>query len=333
MASVIEGSTMQSVCPACGIAIRLPDDAGGKPVRCRACSHVWVMGSRDHSAALPAWWQSRWSMLSLLAVMAVGWVAVIVLMATRPSGGDLSTTIGAPPAGDAAPTSRPQGSEEITSARAALRDRDAALSEVKTQLAEARATVASLQTDLRERNAHLVASGDLLLVAKKAIERLQTEKDSLAITLLDNEDFLRTAIASRPLCRDAGTLGGLAGCQILVEDVHSSCPLSQSRIREIVEFQFRKARVPILPEADAILYVQVTSMKVGEVSTAYAIECDVRCMALAKPTLNKVAAAVWESPTTIGYAGSAVIEDAMRRSIEEKVDQYLNDYLAANPAR
>lgn len=150
------------------------------------------------------------------------------------------------------------------------------------------------------------------------------------------ETALRRSLKSRPRIsspQQFKMLVGLRGCWIVVEDVSRDSPLSREEIQTIIEFQFRKAGIPLLGqyEGEGFFYLSVHLLKVKEPEFyCYALRAEWRERCVSVRTLLRRSAPVWVQHKA-GYAGRLVAKRGTKQAIKELTDEFLNDYLKANP--
>jgi hypothetical protein len=141
------------------------------------------------------------------------------------------------------------------------------------------------------------------------------------------------------LTRDQKVLRGLKGVLVIVTPLSigaKSLGLIQSQIQTDVEKRLRQAGIGVLTEKAMLgmpempcLYVRVTAnheSKRGSFST-YMIEVELwEEVTLARGSVDK--AIVWNKAIS-GWGDIISIQGA----ISDKIDQFINDYLAANPKK
>jgi hypothetical protein len=149
---------------------------------------------------------------------------------------------------------------------------------------------------------------------------------SLILTL-----FVPTALA------DAGRTESLAGIKALmvkIEPLDSAMQpyLTDAQVRTDVELRIRKIGIPVVSRVEnasqAYLYVAVTALRsTATTSFIFNIELWVQQQATLDRNGTSALATTWNT----GYLGRAPTVDDIRRELGDRVDEFLNDYLTANP--
>jgi len=153
---------------------------------------------------------------------------------------------------------------------------------------------------------------------------------------------------------ERGTLQGVKGFHVLIEDLSSDAKaagLSRERLKTLVELKLRMADVKVLPYDEEIpatvlrptLYLRLYIQKVSEsYAFAYAVIATLEFKQLVVLHRNKdiiCFATTWEDRQGAVIVGtgndSLVINHRLtnfaEKTVKELVDEFLNDYLAANP--
>jgi len=140
------------------------------------------------------------------------------------------------------------------------------------------------------------------------------------------------------------TLRGLKGVYVIV-NLHSlpqkieGDGLTRSQIKTDVELRLRKAGVPVLTREEVLkapgrtgLCVVVTMRREDNIGLyLFCLEVDlIQEVLLARDPTVSTPAATWER-NGVGYATAGKISDAVRRSVADYIDEFINGYLAANP--
>jgi competence protein ComGC len=135
-------------------------------------------------------------------------------------------------------------------------------------------------------------------------------------------------------------LVGLKGVEVLVEVVKPEAEhldLSKDMIKTDVELRLRKAGVKVLTQEDRLkipgwpcLYVSTTILSERHLYYAVLIKVEVgEMVTLARG--QEVYAPIWRTSRT-GLLGAPIaIERNIRDKVGDLVDEFINDYLAANP--
>jgi hypothetical protein len=134
-------------------------------------------------------------------------------------------------------------------------------------------------------------------------------------------------------------LRGLNGVYVLVEVLNPEAErlgLTQDQIKTDVELRLRKAGVRVLTNEDRYktpgmpyLYVNVnTSFKSGTGLCAHSVGVELKEMVMLARRFETVGS-IWRTGS-VGTVGIANIKE-LRGSVGDLVDEFINDYLAANP--
>lgn len=130
------------------------------------------------------------------------------------------------------------------------------------------------------------------------------------------------------------TLKGLGEVSVLVESVDPKAVdigLSIDQLKADVELRLRQSRIKVTDNARSWVYVRLSTLKMNE-EPAWVfhirLELD-QAVHLDRNNLSAVAA-TWET------GGIAIVDenrfvDTVRLNLRDDVDQFVNDYLAANP--
>jgi len=141
-----------------------------------------------------------------------------------------------------------------------------------------------------------------------------------------------------------GSLRGLKGVGVVVESLQSEVErdgLTRSHIRTDSELALRQAGIRVLSEDESLnepgspyLYVNLTTVK-SEVlyaftSYLYSLQISLRQnVTLTREPNTKVSAMTWQT-SVLGSVNAADLEN-LRKTIRDSLNQFINDYLAANP--
>jgi len=138
------------------------------------------------------------------------------------------------------------------------------------------------------------------------------------------------------------SLKGLGAIYVAVEDLDSVAAgggLTGSQLRIDVELKLRRAGIKVLTREEFInatyssyLYLHVNVIHPGDTPNfVHCVELSLRQpVILARDVDMKVITATTWSTGSLGFAGSLVFLDGVRGSVADKVDEFINDYLAAN---
>ena len=144
-------------------------------------------------------------------------------------------------------------------------------------------------------------------------------------------------------------LRGLKGVSVLVEGLVAEVEragLTQRQIQTDVELRLRLAGIRVLTRAETIdgpggpsLYVNVHALIRGNPpSWVYAVAVELLELVVLERTApenlsfapeNLLLAATWHAPRGLGF-GPLADTQMIRQSVTDMVDQFINDYLAAN---
>ena len=138
-------------------------------------------------------------------------------------------------------------------------------------------------------------------------------------------------------------LSGLKGMDVIVEDLNPAgkeIGLSKERIQTDVELKLRLAGIKVLSKEEWLdakgrpyLYVRVTALKSTTLSL-YSCFVEVSLyeqVVLVRDPKIVTSASTCRSGGYIMSGGSDVVKESVRKTIKDLVDEFINDYLAANP--
>ena len=136
-------------------------------------------------------------------------------------------------------------------------------------------------------------------------------------------------------------LVGLKGVEVVVEDIRPEAErlgLTEAQIQTDVELRLRKAGVRVLTAKESdetpgvpFLYVNVTTIFFQKTSAVvYSIFVQLKEAVTLKRGFIAVGA-IWNTGS-VGTVGTSNIRK-IRVSVGDKVDEFINDYLAANPKK
>jgi hypothetical protein len=142
------------------------------------------------------------------------------------------------------------------------------------------------------------------------------------------------------------TLAGLDGFDVVVENLDdgaTAAGLDRDRLKTTVELKLRQTGIRVLTEEESIksdrgayLYVRPGVIAIESCNaTRFAYDLEVRLVQSvaidATPKTIHTRGATWHSGS-IGYGGGKeAFMHAFADSLEECLNEFLNDYLAANP--
>lgn len=157
-------------------------------------------------------------------------------------------------------------------------------------------------------------------------------------------DSLASAISDDQYSRE--TLRGLLGIGVAVEDLSPDAKkhgLTEERIKTDVELRLRTAGIKVLTDEERLktpgspyLYVNVGTMNVGTrgnhglYSIALMVDL-VQEVSLERNPSIKTLASTWRSGG-VGAVGELNLSQ-IRGAVKDKVDEFINAYLAVNPKK
>ena len=136
-------------------------------------------------------------------------------------------------------------------------------------------------------------------------------------------------------------LVGLKGVEVLVEGMQPEAErlgLTRAQIQTDVELRLRKAGIRVLTEKERdetpgrpYLYVNVNTIFLQKTpAVVYGILVKLREWVTVDRGLRTLGA-IWETAGCIGTVGTQKIIKVIRDDVGDQVDEFINDYLAANP--
>jgi len=136
------------------------------------------------------------------------------------------------------------------------------------------------------------------------------------------------------------SLQGLQGVEVVIESLRPDVQadgLSQEAVRTAVELILRSKGIRVLTRPESLstpaapyLYVKVSTYNHSSDLYAYAVTVEVmQKVSLAKRPQQMMSATTWErgGVGTTGHSNIRIVID----SVESKVKEFANDFLAANP--
>jgi hypothetical protein len=145
---------------------------------------------------------------------------------------------------------------------------------------------------------------------------------------------------SDPSENQTRSLVGLREISVVVEPLRDEVVrdgLTTKDIRTSVELRLRESGVTVVPESGAVtfLYINVNAQKRPDM-LLYAVNIDVslrqNVALLRDPTIQVFFVPTWRR-SYIYSGGGASLSEGARNSLRALLDEFLNDYLAANPKR
>jgi hypothetical protein len=135
---------------------------------------------------------------------------------------------------------------------------------------------------------------------------------------------------SHALTNQQKALVGLPGLSVAVAiDPHvPASGLTKEQTKTDVELRLRKAGINVVEEGWPILGVGITAMKTNSTTIFYAIEVELSEVVTLHRGI-KASGTTWDA----GFIGYTGINNAIkiRRDVNDQVDRFINNYLAANP--
>jgi hypothetical protein len=142
------------------------------------------------------------------------------------------------------------------------------------------------------------------------------------------------------------SLVGLREIAVVVESLNEDVirdGLSAQDIRTYVELRLRQSGIIVVPpESEATLpggqylYINVNAQKRADVLLFYAVNVQVslhqNAILLRDPAIKVFGASTW-SRQVIFSGGPSFLREGVRGGLRDLLDQFLNDYLTANPKR
>ncbi len=127
------------------------------------------------------------------------------------------------------------------------------------------------------------------------------------------------------------TLKGLKKLHAVIEKLDfetQGTELSHEQLKTDVELRLRLARVPVVDSSLAFLYVQVDALRLPKGWASVTVGLN-EAVTLDRDRSIGCSAQTWGA-ATIGTASDREFASAVRKSVEDSVDSFINDYLAAN---
>jgi hypothetical protein len=138
---------------------------------------------------------------------------------------------------------------------------------------------------------------------------------------------------------DKKTLKGITGISVLVEEINNKAlsGLTRDALQTDIELRLRKAGVEVHDPNDKssydlpLLYVNVHCLSISGGMFAFNIEVQVQQAVHLRrdPSIVSSGATTWK----VAGLGTASSGRSIRDHVEDLVDNFLNDYLAANPEK
>ena len=136
------------------------------------------------------------------------------------------------------------------------------------------------------------------------------------------------------------SLRGLQGVEVVIEDIRPDAQadgLSQEAIRTAVELILRSNGIRVLTQSESLktpaapyLFVRAATSKHSSDLYAYAVTVEfMQKVSLVGRPQQMMSATTWEKGS-VGMTGPSNIRQVIH-SVESKVKEFANDYLAVNP--
>ncbi|MCK4418048.1 MAG: hypothetical protein KAV99_07765 [Candidatus Latescibacteria bacterium] len=136
---------------------------------------------------------------------------------------------------------------------------------------------------------------------------------------------------------------GLEGVGVVVENLNPEAEqdgLYRNRLQTYIELRLRKAGIRVLTKEEQsnlpsspYLYINVNAMKTTELG-AYVFSTTVSLsewVRLVRKPFLLVSATTWRTPEGVGIVKAFRLEEFVFKQVGAMVDEFINDYLAANP--
>lgn len=139
------------------------------------------------------------------------------------------------------------------------------------------------------------------------------------------------------------SLVGLREIAVVVEQFKDEAVrdgLSREDIRTFVELRLRQNGIAVVPDeparlGDAWLYINVTAQKRKDMdlyAVNVALSLNQNAVLLRDPAIIVAGVRTWQR-SSVYSGGSASLSETTRRDLGHLLEEFLNDYLAANPKR
>jgi len=149
--------------------------------------------------------------------------------------------------------------------------------------------------------------------------------------------------SARDLPGERESLAGLAGVHLVVEDMKPDVErygLTRSALRRDVELRLRQTGIRVLsviewaevpPTPSLTLRVTALRNEAGSYAVSVALDLVQDVRLVRDPTIT-APTATWQATGTLATHGARMLPE-VREGVCDLVDQFLNDYMAANPKR
>jgi hypothetical protein len=147
--------------------------------------------------------------------------------------------------------------------------------------------------------------------------------------------FVRTAVAGEDFTRKS--LAGLAGVNVFIEPVKE--PLDRSTIKTDVELRLRRAGIKVLDmetcqKTPGKPFLRVVGNTTTPATQIFAVSHDVelfQSVVLNRDKSISTLASTWRTGGVALGVGKANLVKGVRDLLRQDVDEFINDFLAANP--
>jgi S1-C subfamily serine protease len=138
------------------------------------------------------------------------------------------------------------------------------------------------------------------------------------------------------LVDERGSMRGIKSVQVLVEPLrYETYGLTASQIKVDTELRLRKAGITVADRSLNLLYININLLQSSGVPNMYIYSLETRLEQAVAPfdrDENIIFQASTWSKEAVGTVGRNRITD-LRTDVQDQVDAFINDYLAANPKR
>jgi len=144
---------------------------------------------------------------------------------------------------------------------------------------------------------------------------------------------------------DRQSLVGLPGVYVLVEETHPDVKrdgLTKTTLRTDVELHLRQGGIRIMTKEESFsapgapyLYLNINTVKFKDEPGWYAYSIDLELtqgVRLDRKPSIPLNAITWNARGSVGVVGARQLR-TVRQYVRDMVDQFINDYLAANPKK
>jgi hypothetical protein len=138
------------------------------------------------------------------------------------------------------------------------------------------------------------------------------------------------------------SLKGLAGIHVVVEDLNQDATdagLSVGALQTDAELKLRLAGISVLNASEQALgfpylYIVVVVQSRDRALYYYSISAEIwQHTRLTRSPTTEVWAATWSTALFIGSVGETTFTTAVRAAVKDRVDKFINAWLAVNPKR